>query len=71
MPKALAICRDSTLGAFMVRGMNAFCLGTAWIGCKRITMTPELRRAYVAPYDSWKDRIAILRFVQDIPLHAG
>ena len=31
-------------------------------------MTRELKRAYVAPYDSWKHRIAILRFVQDIPL---
>ena len=55
-------------GAIMVRGLNAFCLGTAWIGCKRIKMTRELTAAYVAPYDSWKHRIAILRFVQDIPL---
>jgi cis-3-alkyl-4-acyloxetan-2-one decarboxylase len=71
MPKALTICRDSRLGAFLVRGMNAFCQGTAWIGCKRITMKPELRKAYIAPYDSWSHRIAILRFVQDIPLHPG
>ena len=71
LPRALAICRDSRLGAFLVRGLNAFCLGTAAIGCKRQAMTPELRRAYVAPYDSWSHRIAILRFVQDIPLHPG
>ena len=71
MPRALAICRDSRLGAILVRGLNAFCLGTAAIGCKRQQMTPELRRAYVAPYDSWLHRIAILRFVQDIPLRAG
>jgi pimeloyl-ACP methyl ester carboxylesterase len=71
MPRALAICRDSRLGAFLVRGLNAFSLGTAAIGCKRQAMTPELRRAYVAPYDSWSHRIAILRFVQDIPLHPG
>jgi haloalkane dehalogenase len=68
LPKALAICRDSAVGAFLVRGLNAFCLGTAMIGCKRRPMSPELRRAYVAPYDSWSHRIAILRFVQDIPL---
>jgi pimeloyl-ACP methyl ester carboxylesterase len=68
MPRALAICRDSSWGAFLVRGLNLFCNGTAWIGCKRQPMTRELRRAYAAPYDSWKDRIAILRFVQDIPL---
>jgi cis-3-alkyl-4-acyloxetan-2-one decarboxylase len=34
-------------------------------------MTRELRAAYVAPYDSWGHRIAILRFVQDIPLLPG
>jgi cis-3-alkyl-4-acyloxetan-2-one decarboxylase len=71
LPQALAICRDSALGAFLVRGLNAFCLGTALIGCKRIRMTRDLRAAYVAPYNSWKNRIAILRFVQDIPLRPG
>ncbi len=71
LPGALAICRDSRLGAFVVRGLNAFCQGTAWIGCKRNPMNRELRQAYVAPYDSWSHRIAILRFVQDIPLHPG
>ena len=71
MPRALTICRDSRLGAFLVRGLNAFCLGTAAIGCKRRPMTRDLRRAYVAPYDSWGHRIAILRFVQDIPLSAA
>jgi pimeloyl-ACP methyl ester carboxylesterase len=71
LPRALAICRDSRLGAFLVRGLNLFCLGTAAIGCKREPMTADLRKAYVAPYDSWSHRIAILRFVQDIPLHPG
>ena len=31
-------------------------------------MSRDLRRAYVYPYDSWGNRIAVLRFVQDIPL---
>jgi cis-3-alkyl-4-acyloxetan-2-one decarboxylase len=71
MPRALAICRDSRLGAFLVRRTNIFCRGTAWIGCKRRAMTRELLGAYVAPYDSWSHRIAILRFVQDIPVRPG
>jgi cis-3-alkyl-4-acyloxetan-2-one decarboxylase len=71
MPRALTFCRDLALGAFLVRGFNAFCLGTAAIGCKRKAMNSELKRAYVAPYDSWHHRIAILRFVQDIPLQPG
>ena len=31
-------------------------------------MTDDVRAAYLAPYDSWANRIAVLRFVQDIPL---
>jgi haloalkane dehalogenase len=31
-------------------------------------MGAELRRAYVLPYNSWRNRIAQLRFVQDIPM---
>ena len=31
----------------------------------------RLRLAYRAPYDSWENRIATLRFVQDIPLEPG
>ena len=34
-------------------------------------MPKELRHAYRLPYDSWQNRIATLRFVQDIPLSPG
>jgi haloalkane dehalogenase len=71
LPRVLSFCRRSRLAAGLVRGANAFCLGTALIGCKRRMMPRDLRRAYVYPYDSWSNRIAILRFVQDIPLRRG
>ncbi len=71
MPQALSVCRDSKRGEFLVRGLNAFCRGTAWLGCKKHPMSRALRDAYIAPYDSWKNRIAIHRFVQDIPLKPG
>jgi haloalkane dehalogenase len=71
LPRAVAFCRDSPLAAFAVRGLNAFCLGTAAIGCKRRRMPGDIRAAFVAPYDSWSHRIAIHRFVQDIPLRSG
>lgn len=70
-PLALKICRDTRLGAFLVRGCNAFSLAASFVGCKRHPMTPELRAAYRLPYDSWHNRIATLRFVQDIPLAPG
>lgn len=70
MPRALSFGRDSTLGAFLIRRFNAFAAGAARVGVER-SMPGDVRRAYLAPYDSWRNRIATLRFVQDIPLAAG
>lgn len=69
-PAALRLCR-TPLGALLIRGFNAFSRGAAWIGCKRARMPAPLRAAYAAPYASWADRIATLRFVEDIPLAPG
>jgi len=70
-PLALKICRDSLLGTLLVRGCNAFAVGAALVGCKINPMPAGLRRLYCLPYDSWQNRIATLRFVQDIPLAPG
>jgi cis-3-alkyl-4-acyloxetan-2-one decarboxylase len=70
-PWPLWICRNTKLGAWLVRGGNAFARIAARVGCKRRPMSKDLRDAYVAPYDSWANRIATLRFVQDIPLKPG
>lgn len=70
-PRALSVFRDSTAGAWLVRGLNLFVRGTSWIGCKAHPMPRAVRDAYAAPYDSWANRIAIHRFVQDIPLRPG
>jgi cis-3-alkyl-4-acyloxetan-2-one decarboxylase len=70
-PWPLWICRDTPLGAWLVRGLNAFCRGAARVGCKQHPMPRALREAYIAPYDSWANRIAVHRFVQDIPLRPG
>jgi cis-3-alkyl-4-acyloxetan-2-one decarboxylase len=68
VPLALKVMRNSRAGALMVRGFNAMSRGTSAIGCKRTPMTKAVRDAYRAPYDSWENRIATLRFVQDIPI---
>jgi haloalkane dehalogenase len=70
-PLALKICRDTRFGAFLVRGFNAFSLAASLVGCKRNPMSAELRSLYQLPYNSWQNRIATLRFVQDIPLTPG
>lgn len=70
-PLGLRICRDTALGTLLVRGCNAFSVGASIVGCKKNPMPKELQRAYRCPYDSWGNRIATLRFVQDIPLAPG
>ena len=69
-PWALRLCR-TPLGALLIRGGNAFARAAAWVGCKRNPMDAKMRAAYTAPYNSWQNRIATLRFVQDIPLAPG
>lgn len=71
LPKRLRLARDSSVGAVLVRGFNAFARGATRMAVTRKSMPKALRDAYCAPYDSWKNRIATLRFVQDIPLEPG
>ncbi|WP_299008342.1 alpha/beta fold hydrolase [uncultured Shewanella sp.] len=70
-PWALWICRNTLLGSVLVRGFNAFSSIASYIGVKRKPMAPAIRKAYVAPFNSWANRISTLRFVQDIPLAKG
>jgi haloalkane dehalogenase len=67
-PRALRLCRDTSLGALLVRGFNLFSVGASLVGCKKNPMSKSVRKSYRSPYNSWKNRIATLRFVQDIPL---
>mgnify|MGYP000954722291 CR=1 FL=1 len=70
-PWALWICRETLLGTLLVRGLNAFSSAASYVGVKRKPMDKAIREAYVAPFNSWKNRISTIRFVQDIPLKPG
>jgi cis-3-alkyl-4-acyloxetan-2-one decarboxylase len=67
LPLSIRVCRETALGAFFVRRFNAFSAMASRLA-PRHRLAAEVRRAYTAPYDSWANRIATLRFVQDIPL---
>lgn len=67
MPWQIALGRDYTVGEWIIRGFNAFSSGASHQGVAR-KMPDAVRRAYVAPYDSWAHRISTIRFMQDIPL---
>jgi pimeloyl-ACP methyl ester carboxylesterase len=66
-PWQLWVCRNTPLGPLLVRGLNGF-VRAAGRMCTVRPLADEVRRLYAAPYDSWAHRIAVLRFVEDIPL---
>jgi pimeloyl-ACP methyl ester carboxylesterase len=69
IPWRIRICRTPLLGPLAVRGLNAFARAALRMAvCRHERMTPDVRAGYLAPYDSWAHRIAIQRFVDDIPL---
>ena len=64
---SLRVARNRPFGALLIRGLNLMVLGAACLGF-RSTLPWDIRRCYAAPYNSWRNRISVLRFVQDIPL---
>lgn len=69
IPIRLRLCRLPGFGALAIRGFNAFALAATNMACKnRERMTNEVRAGYLAPYSNYANRIANLRFVQDIPM---
>jgi haloalkane dehalogenase len=70
LPWQLNLGRNWRLGEWLIRGANAFAAGAADDGVVN-KLDPDVKRALLAPYDSWANRIATVRFVQDIPLKEG
>jgi cis-3-alkyl-4-acyloxetan-2-one decarboxylase len=68
LPWSLRMCGKSLLAPLLVRGLNAFSRAAVRLCVQRRPLAPEVRQGYLAPYNSWHNRIAVLRFVQDIPL---
>jgi haloalkane dehalogenase len=69
IPRRIAICRIPVFGTLALRGLNAFSRAALTMAvCHHDRMTPAVRAGFLAPYDSWVDRVAVQRFVQDIPL---
>lgn len=50
-----------------VLGLNVFARGALYLGsAKKLSST--VKKGLMTPYNSWKNRIATLKFVQDIPI---
>ena len=68
-PIRIRLCRMPGIGRLAIQGLNLFLHGTLWMAsAHRKNLTKPIRAAMLAPYNSWNNRLAIYRFVQDIPL---
>ncbi len=70
VPLRIAVCKIPGFGDIAIRGFNAFA-GMATVIAVEKPLPDDVRAGYLLPYRNYHDRIATLRFVQDIPMHAG
>lgn len=68
IPWQVQVSRVPVLGAILNQGFNAFAKGAIKKCIAGDPMTAEVAAAYLAPYNSWKNRRAIQNFIRDVPL---
>lgn len=67
IPLRIQICRIPILGEIIVRLFNGFAWPATFMAVEN-KMDANVKNGYLAPYNSWNNRIATHRFVVDIPL---
>ncbi len=68
VPWRIAVCRAPGLGPLAIRGLNLFARAALTMTLNRLpALEPQVAAGLIAPYHDWQSRIAISRFVQDIP----
>lgn len=70
IPFRIAVCRLPGLGPLAVRGLNGFA-GAAVHMATTKGLAPDVRAGLLAPYDTWAHRVAVQRFVEDIPMSSA
>lgn len=70
IPARIALLKIPVLGPVLIRGLNAFAGPAAYMSVRK-PLTPAIKRGFLWPYRSWRDRVAVWNFVKDIPLRAS
>ena len=70
IPWCIRFCRIPGLGELVVRGFNGFAWPATWMAVTK-PLPEAVKRGFLFPYDSWANRIATHRFVQEIPRGLG
>jgi pimeloyl-ACP methyl ester carboxylesterase len=69
LPVPLRLFRTPGVGELLVKGLNLFTRGFLFrVGVQhRERLTPEVKRAYLAPHPTWSSRTGVLVFPREIP----
>jgi cis-3-alkyl-4-acyloxetan-2-one decarboxylase len=68
IPWRISACRWPWVGNVAMRGMNLFARSALTMTLNRLNqLSPQVAAGLIAPYKDWDSRVAIARFVQDIP----
>lgn len=71
IPARLRVIRNfPALATFLVQGLNLFSVTALYLAAAK-RLPADVRAGLTAPYNSWHNRIATLKFVQDIPSAPG
>jgi haloalkane dehalogenase len=68
IPYRIAACRIPLLGTAAIRGLNLFARAAVRMAVSRSRLEAPAAHGLLAPYDSWRNRVAIDAFVRDIPM---
>jgi cis-3-alkyl-4-acyloxetan-2-one decarboxylase len=70
IPWRINVLRTPFLGSLLIRWLNAFAWPASWMATD-LPLSSLVRAGYLYPYRSAHDRIAIARFVEDIPMSSS
>lgn len=67
IPQRINLLRQGKFGEWLTRKLNLFAWPATFMTTTR-KLPKAIKEGYLLPYDSWENRIAVARFVQDIPM---
>lgn len=67
IPLSLRVLKNSFFGSLIVKHLNLFVWSGILMGSRKF-MKRKVRLGYLKPYNSFKNRVAVLEFIRDIPL---
>lgn len=67
IPTTINLCKNKYFGEFLVRALNGFAWPATFMASEK-RLPKFVKKAYLAPYNNYKNRKAIAEFVKDIPM---